>query len=134
MRFLADLLGHDMQRPGASTGTNLYGCLQLISEAMAAGTPGGSIVTLLCDNGNRYGDTYYNDAWLEHKGFDMQLVQAYYDQVSHFWDTGDMKHVCLGVVSALPSLWKASRDVRSDADVGSEFVHEHVHNDPTCGY
>jgi cysteine synthase A len=31
---------------------------------MAAAGEQGSIVTLLCDGGERYGCTYYNDAWL----------------------------------------------------------------------
>ncbi len=52
------------RRCGASTGTNLWAVLQLIKEMKAAGQRG-SIVTLICDGGERYGGTYYNDAWLK---------------------------------------------------------------------
>ena len=31
----------------------------------------GSIVTLLCDSGERYGNTYYDDAWLRTSGIDI---------------------------------------------------------------
>ena len=30
----------------------------------------GSIVTLICDNGDRYADTYYSDDWLASKRID----------------------------------------------------------------
>ena len=50
------------RRVGGSTGTNLWGAFALIAEMRAAGEPG-SVVTLLCDGGERYIDTYYSDAW-----------------------------------------------------------------------
>jgi cysteine synthase A len=31
----------------------------------------GSIVTLICDGGDRYLDTYFNDAWLADQGIDI---------------------------------------------------------------
>ena len=31
----------------------------------------GSVVTLLCDGGERYVDTYYDDAWLAAQGIDI---------------------------------------------------------------
>ncbi|MEG3167204.1 PLP-dependent cysteine synthase family protein [Sphingomonas sp. LB3N6] len=63
MRALSDRLG---RRVGGSTGTNLWACAQLIEEMAAAGQTG-SIVTLLCDGGERYGCTYYHDAWLDER-------------------------------------------------------------------
>jgi cysteine synthase A len=30
-----------------------------------------SIVTLLCDGGERYSDTYYDDEWLKRNGIDL---------------------------------------------------------------
>lgn len=60
MRALSDVLG---RRVGGSTGTNLWACAQLIREMEAAGETG-SIVTLLCDGGDRYDCTYYNEEWL----------------------------------------------------------------------
>ena len=61
MRALSDRLG---RRVGGSTGTNLWACAQIVEEMAAAGETG-SIVTLLCDGGDRYGCTYYDDAWLD---------------------------------------------------------------------
>ena len=64
MRALAERLG---RRVGGSTGTNLWVCARLIEE-MAAASESGSVVTLLCDGGERYAATYYDDAWLAAKG------------------------------------------------------------------
>ncbi|MDO5289462.1 MAG: PLP-dependent cysteine synthase family protein [Pseudomonadota bacterium] len=66
MRVLADLVG---RRYGGSTGTDFYGALQLACEMHARGQAG-SIVTLACDGGERYADTYYNDDWLHAQGHD----------------------------------------------------------------
>ncbi|WP_125613654.1 PLP-dependent cysteine synthase family protein [Specibacter cremeus] len=55
---------------GGSTGTNLYAALRLVCEMRAAGRTG-SIVTLLCDGGARYGQTYYDDVWVAAQGFDL---------------------------------------------------------------
>ncbi|GAA1989456.1 PLP-dependent cysteine synthase family protein [Amycolatopsis minnesotensis] len=56
---------------GGSTGTNLYGAFQLISRMVAEGQAG-SIVTLLCDGGDRYAHTYYNDEWLAEHDLDIE--------------------------------------------------------------
>lgn len=60
MRAVEPLLG---RRVGPSTGTNLWGVLNLAAEMAAAGETG-SIVTLLCDGGERYAHTCYDDNWL----------------------------------------------------------------------
>ena len=31
----------------------------------------GSVVTLLCDDGRRYAHTYYDDAWVAQRGWDL---------------------------------------------------------------
>ncbi|EJL6354157.1 PLP-dependent cysteine synthase family protein [Vibrio cholerae] len=59
--WLEKILG---RKAGASTGTNLYGALQLACEMKRRGEQG-SIVTLLCDSGERYLDTYYNPEWVK---------------------------------------------------------------------
>jgi len=51
------------RRVGASTGTHVIGALTL-AEQMQQQQQTGSIVTLICDSGERYLDTYYNDAWV----------------------------------------------------------------------
>ena len=57
------------RRVGPSTGTNVWGAFGLLAQMVAAGT-GGSVVTLLCDSGERYADTYYDEAWLAAQGLD----------------------------------------------------------------
>ena len=51
------------RRVGPSTGTNVWGAFGLLAEMVAAGVSG-SVVTLICDSGERYADTYFDDAWL----------------------------------------------------------------------
>jgi cysteine synthase len=60
MRALTDLLG---RRAGPSTGTNFIGMLTLAHEMYEAGQTG-SLVSLLCDAGERYLPTYHDDAWV----------------------------------------------------------------------
>lgn len=60
---------------GGSTGTNIWGALQLVAELKAAGTRG-SVVTLLCDDGRRYGSSYYDDAWVAARGWDLAPYTA----------------------------------------------------------
>jgi cysteine synthase A len=67
MRELERVTG---RRAGGSTGTNLWGAFQLIAEMLAAGRRG-SVVTLLCDGGERYSDTYYSDEWVTAQGLDL---------------------------------------------------------------
>jgi cysteine synthase len=55
---------------GGSTGTNVWGSLLLIAE-MLARDERGSVVTLICDGGERYAGTYYSDAWVADQGLDL---------------------------------------------------------------
>ncbi|MGX7679434.1 PLP-dependent cysteine synthase family protein [Jatrophihabitans sp. DSM 45814] len=64
MRYLTEPLG---KRVGASTGTNFIGALTIAMQMHASGRRG-SIVTLICDGGERYSDTYYSDDWLQAQG------------------------------------------------------------------
>ena len=59
-----------MQVPdAASTGTNVFGALALL-DAMRAEGRRGSIVTLICDPGERYLDTCYDPDWGAAQGLD----------------------------------------------------------------
>ena len=49
------------RRVGPSTGTNVVGMLCL--AAGASGSGGGSIVTLICDGGDRHAGTIYSEDW-----------------------------------------------------------------------
>ena len=65
MRVLSRRLG---RRVGGSTGTNFFGLCILASRMKSEGTKG-SLVSLICDSGERYGNTYYNDNWIAAQGF-----------------------------------------------------------------
>ena len=65
MQLLTGLLG---RKVGPSTGTNLVGMLALACEMRSQGQQG-SILSLLCDAGERYLGSYYDAAWVgEHIG------------------------------------------------------------------
>ncbi|RVU07676.1 PLP-dependent cysteine synthase family protein [Novosphingobium umbonatum] len=74
MRALSRLLG---RRVGGSTGTNMVAVARLMQEMAECGLSG-SIVTLLCDGGDRYAQTYYDDAWLAEHGLHWQEAEAHY--------------------------------------------------------
>lgn len=69
------------RKVGASTGTNLYGILQIATKMIAEGKKG-SLVTLLCDSGERYLDTYYDPQWVEANIGDLSQYEAKLEQVS----------------------------------------------------
>jgi cysteine synthase len=88
--FLPDIIDHMIQVPdaasiaamrlvhertgrsvGGSTGTNVWGAFQLVAEMRSRGEQG-SIVTLICDGGERYADTYYSDDWVAGQGLDLE--------------------------------------------------------------
>ncbi|MES2978123.1 MAG: PLP-dependent cysteine synthase family protein [Pseudomonadota bacterium] len=60
MRVLSGLLG---RRVGPSTGTNFIGMLTLASEMVQSGQTG-SVLSLLCDAGERYLPTYHDEEWV----------------------------------------------------------------------
>jgi cysteine synthase A len=81
MRFCSKVLGRQV---GGSTGTNLWGSLRLAAEMRRTGVRG-SIVTLLCDGGERYSETYYDDDWLKRNGIDLA---PYAETLEGFASTG----------------------------------------------
>jgi cysteine synthase A len=60
MRVLSQLLG---RKVGPSTGTNFVGMLTLAQEMREQGQSG-SILSLLCDAGERYLPSYHDAAWV----------------------------------------------------------------------
>ncbi|EID53967.1 PLP-dependent cysteine synthase family protein [Saccharomonospora xinjiangensis] len=81
IRFLR---GHTGHWAGGSTGTNLYGAFTLISRMLERGEHG-SVVTLLCDGGERYAGTYYDDTWLAERGLD---IEPHLKACERFLETG----------------------------------------------
>ncbi|WP_298445822.1 PLP-dependent cysteine synthase family protein [uncultured Ferrimonas sp.] len=83
MLWLEQILGRKI---GASTGTNLYGVVKLASQMHTNGESG-SLVTLLCDSGERYLDSYYNPDWVAEQIGDIRPYQA---QLQRFAQTGQL--------------------------------------------
>ncbi|MFX0537389.1 PLP-dependent cysteine synthase family protein [Ornithinimicrobium sp. Y1847] len=81
MRFLGERTGLSC---GPSTGTAMYAVLKLACELRAEGRSG-SIVTLLCDGGGRYADTYCSDDWVSEQGWDLA---PYRDVLERAWEEG----------------------------------------------
>ena len=67
IRYLERVLG---RRCGGSTGTGFIATLALARRMHGAGERG-SIATILCDSGERYGHSYYNDEWMKSHGFEV---------------------------------------------------------------
>jgi cysteine synthase len=82
MRWCSRMLGRPV---GGSTGTNLWGALGIVAEMRHEGREG-SVVTLLCDGGERYARTYNDDAWLREHGLD---IAPYTDALEKFESTGE---------------------------------------------
>lgn len=82
IHFLECILG---RKYGGSTGCNLYGAFQLIAEMKRAGKAG-SVVTLICDTGERYLNSYYDQHWLHERGHDLK---PYLAQLEHFYHHGE---------------------------------------------
>lgn len=81
LRFLERVLG---RRCGGSTGTNVYAALQIIAGLAEEGEPA-SVVSMICDGGERYLDSYYDDGWLQQHGFD---TRPFMEQLDAFYATG----------------------------------------------
>ncbi|WP_198971744.1 PLP-dependent cysteine synthase family protein [Xylophilus sp. ASV27] len=75
MRCLSELLG---RRVGPSTGTNFVVMLTLAQEMRARGETG-SILSLLCDAGERYLGTYHDPAWVAQHIGDCAAARARLD-------------------------------------------------------
>jgi cysteine synthase len=75
---------HLSRRVGGSTGTNFFGLCWIANMMMASGQEG-SLVSLICDSGDRYADTYYNPDWLMENGLDIEPYRA---MVETFVQTG----------------------------------------------
>lgn len=75
---------HMGRRCGGSTGTNLIATLALVSD-MQKSAEEGSVVTLLCDSGERYTESYFNPDWIASQGLDLTPWEA---ALARFDDTG----------------------------------------------
>jgi cysteine synthase len=79
-----NVLSRLLRRPvGGSTGTNFLALCRLAAEMRRAGETG-SLVTLICDSGERYRQTYYAPDWLAAQGLDPAPYEA---ELSSFLQT-----------------------------------------------
>jgi cysteine synthase A len=78
------LSGRLFRRVGGSTGTNFFGLCWIAANMLAKGETG-SLVSLICDSGDRYASTYYNPAWLADNGIDIAPYRA---MLETFLDSG----------------------------------------------
>lgn len=85
MRWLEKILG---RKCGGSTGTNVYGALTLIAQ-MIENQQQGSVVSMICDSGERYLNSYYNDDWVVQQQLDLA---PYTRQLENFMATGTLSH------------------------------------------
>ena len=85
LHFLTKIMN---RRCGGSTGTNLYAAFLKIHEMKVKGVKG-SVVSMICDSGERYRDTYYSSDWLLKNGYTEKMRQ-YSDELDNFYKTGIM--------------------------------------------
>jgi cysteine synthase A len=82
MRLVSARTGRSV---GGSTGTNVWGALLIVAEMLSRGERG-SVVTLICDRGDRYSGTYYSDAWIGDQGLDLE---PYTEAIEAFLEGGE---------------------------------------------
>jgi cysteine synthase A len=75
------------RRVGASTGTNFFGLLSIADSLMKEGREG-SLVTLICDSGDRYSSTYFNPDWLTKNSIE---ISPWCEAIETFLDSGTFK-------------------------------------------
>lgn len=79
MQVLSGLL---FRKVGPSTGTNFFGVLCMAAEMQRRGQKG-SIVSLICDSGERYLDSYYNADWLAKCRLEPAAWRARIEELAH---------------------------------------------------
>jgi len=73
MHELSGILG---RRVGPSTGTNFFGMLDVARQMRQKGETG-SVVSLLCDSGERYTQSYHDAAWVQKNFGDIESHRAH---------------------------------------------------------
>jgi cysteine synthase A len=88
------------RKVGGSTGANFFGLCWIASQ-MIKDEERGSLVSLICDSGERYTDTIFNDAWLEQQRID---IEPYYKAIRSFLDGGNIDLTSIaGQMSRFPA-------------------------------
>ena len=84
MALLSERLG---RKVGPSSGTNLVGMLELAADMVRSGQQG-SILSLLCDAGERYLASFHDADWVRHQVGDCSAARRHWATV---WDEGAAK-------------------------------------------
>ena len=84
MHVLSDRL---FRRVGGSTGTNFFGVCWIAAAMIKEGKEG-SLVSLICDSGDRYASTYYDPEWLARNNIDIEPYRAILET---FIETGEFR-------------------------------------------
>lgn len=84
---------------GGSTGTNLWAAFGLMAEMADAGCAG-SLVSILCDSGERYRSTYFDDHWLATQGIQ---TEPFEDMLERFLDDGSREFLHLNETETVPA-------------------------------
>jgi cysteine synthase A len=75
---------------------------------MIAAGEKGSLVSLICDSGDRYTATYYDDPWLKSNNLDIEpycsMLQEFLDGGRFHFDVADVKIAVRRNSAALPYL------------------------------
>jgi cysteine synthase len=72
---------------GGSTGTNLWAVAHLVGEMAERGEEG-SVATLLCDSGERYQSTIFDEGWRRERGIDIRAAE---EAMESFFETGRLE-------------------------------------------
>lgn len=81
MHLVSGLIGQEV---GPSTGTNFCGALHLADD-MHQRRQSGAIVAIICDDGARYRENYYNPEWIRTQGLEYGLQLK---RLETYWKTG----------------------------------------------
>jgi cysteine synthase A len=88
------------RKVGGSTGTNVFAALQLLSRKKISDKPV-TIVSMICDSGERYIDTYFNSAWVKENKFD---ITPFTSELEHFFSTAEFSQGFPAQVQCHPAL------------------------------
>ena len=97
VQYLEKLLN---RKVGGSTGTNVFAALQLLSRRCSSDNQV-TIVSMICDSGERYTDTYFNSGWVEENKLDMTPFTS---ELEYFFSKGEFHQSFSAHVQCYPDL------------------------------
>ena len=83
---------HLFRRVGGSTGTNFFGICAIAANMMKHGETG-SLVSIICDSGDRYLSTYYDTGWLADNNIDIAPYKGVLEKFLADGVTDDLRSI-----------------------------------------